>query len=87
MVGHGDVFPALGLREELDVRERHLALHCVIGDASRLGTGPDDKKGVRCLNRILRLTDSGLLYEADPRHVDPWLNHLAYGQTSTYLWL
>ena len=29
-----------------------------------------DDKEIRLLNRIIRITDEGLLYEADPRHAE-----------------
>ena len=37
---------------------------------SRLSTGPNDSKEMRLLNRIVRISDKGLLYEADPRHAE-----------------
>ena len=36
----------------------------------RLGGGKDDLKEMRVLNRIVRIDDNGLRYEADPRHVE-----------------
>ena len=36
----------------------------------RLGTGPEDLKEMRVLNRVVRVSDDGLLYEADPRHAE-----------------
>ena len=36
----------------------------------RLGTGKDDLKEMRVLNRIVRITPDALLYEADPRHAE-----------------
>ena len=36
----------------------------------RLGTGCDDLKEMRVLNRIVRVTEHGILYEADPRHAE-----------------
>ena len=36
----------------------------------RLGLGEDDCREMRVLNRIVRITDDGLLYEADPRHAE-----------------
>ena len=35
-----------------------------------IGEGPNCVKEIRILNRILRLTDQGLRYEADPRHAE-----------------
>ena len=36
----------------------------------RLGQGASDLKEMRVLNRIVRITESGLRYEADPRHAE-----------------
>ena len=36
----------------------------------RLGTGPNDLKEMRVLNRIVRITEEGVLYEGDPRHAE-----------------
>lgn len=36
----------------------------------RLGPEPGDVGEIKILNRILRLTDAGVRYEADPRHVE-----------------
>ena len=69
-VVHGDNVLARGLRKEQGWYEQRLALHIEIGDKSRLGTGPDDQKRVRSLNRMLGISDDKLLYEADPRHVE-----------------
>ena len=35
-----------------------------------MGHGPDVIKEMRVLNRIVRITDTGIRYEADPRHVE-----------------
>ena len=36
----------------------------------RLGNGAGDVQEVRLLNRVIRWTPQGLLYEADPRHAE-----------------
>eukprot|EP00975_Prorocentrum_lima_P044736 9371200-Prorocentrum_lima.AAC.1 len=36
----------------------------------RLGGGAGDLKEVRLLNRVIRWTPGGYLYEADPRHAE-----------------
>ena len=38
-----------------------------------MGPGPSDDKEISILNRIVRWTEEGLLYEADPRHVEKLL--------------
>ena len=35
----------------------------------RLGSGPNDLKEIKLLNRVLRVTETGLLWEADPKLV------------------
>ena len=70
VVVHGDDFSAMGLKHNLDWYESKLAEHFEIGGKTRMGTEEGDAKEVRILNRILRLTEHGLMYEADPRHVE-----------------
>eukprot|EP00969_Alexandrium_andersonii_P196062 8661484-Alexandrium_andersonii.AAC.1 len=36
----------------------------------RLGGGTGDLKEARLLNRVIRWTPNGYLYEADPRHAE-----------------
>ena len=36
----------------------------------RLGHDDEDLKEMRVLNRIVRVVESGLRYEADPRHAE-----------------
>ena len=36
----------------------------------RLGHDPEDKKEMRVLNMLLRVTAKGILYEPDPRHIE-----------------
>ena len=45
-------------------------------EASRLGADPKDDKEGRVLNRIVRWTDDGLEYEADPRQAEKLLQEL-----------
>ena len=70
VVVHGDDFTALGTDEALNLYEEGLkkAFECKI--RGRLGTDKGDMKEIRILNRIVRITEDGLLYEADPRHVE-----------------
>ena len=35
-----------------------------------LGSARGDSKEIRVLNRVIRYTDAGICYEADPRHVE-----------------
>ena len=70
VVVHGDDFTALGTPTGLDKYERGMADSFECKFKGRLGHGPDDLKEMRVLNRIVRVTDSGLRYEADPRHAE-----------------
>ena len=44
------------------------AFLCKVG--GRLGSGAGDVQEVRLLNRVIRWTPKGILYEADPRHAE-----------------
>jgi hypothetical protein len=70
VVVHGDDFTALGTPEGLDLYESGMckAFECKL--KGRLGRGENDLKEMRVLNRIVRIDDYGLRYEADPRHVE-----------------
>ena len=70
VVVHGDDFTALGTDDSLNLYEAGLkkAFECKV--RGRLGLDESDMKEIRILNRIVRITDKGLLYEADPRHVE-----------------
>ena len=66
VVVHGDDFTALGTASALDKYEKGMqeSFECKL--KGRLGTDKEDAKEMRVLNRIGRITDKGLLYEADP---------------------
>ena len=70
MVVHGDDFTALGTPGGVNKYKKGMADSFECNFKGRLGHGPDDVKETRVLNRIVRITDSGLLYEADPRHAE-----------------
>ena len=67
---HGDDFTALGTPDGLEMYEQGMlkVFECKL--KGRLGTAPNDCKEMRVLSRIVRVTDEGLLYEADPRHAE-----------------
>ena len=67
---HGDDFTALGTQDGLDKYEAGMRETFECKMKGRLGRGPKDLKEMRVLNRIVRITDSGLRYEADPRHAE-----------------
>ena len=70
VVVHGDDFTALGTPEGLDKYEQGMTKTFECKMKGRLGTRDTDLKEMRVLNRIVRVTDSGLRCEADPRHVE-----------------
>ena len=70
IVVHGDDLTALVEGIDLDWYEDALANFFELKLRARVGPEAEDDKEVRILNRILRLGDKGLLYEADPRHVE-----------------
>ena len=51
------------------VASRQLAKHFELKLKGRLGLDAKGAKDMRVLNRIVRVYDTGLTYEADPRHV------------------
>jgi hypothetical protein len=70
VVVHGDDFSALGTDASLDKYEKGLSEKFECKFRGRLGEDPKDLKEIRMLNRIIRITPTGLLYEADPRHAE-----------------
>ena len=70
-VVHGDDFVTEGERYQLDWLDVELRKHFEIKTEI---LGPDAHKGeqreVRILNRVLRWEDSGICWEADPRHAE-----------------
>eukprot|EP00969_Alexandrium_andersonii_P038847 1702463-Alexandrium_andersonii.AAC.1 len=48
----------------------------------RRGGGSSDLQEVKLLNRIIRWTPGGLLYEADPRHAEQLLRDLRKSERS-----
>ena len=75
-VVHGDDFTATGSKRELDWFEAQLRARYELTAGGRLGPGKDDTKEASVLNRIIRWTDEGVEYEADPRQVERFLEEL-----------
>ena len=57
-----------GPKDQLDWFKAELEKRYELTEAHRLGPGPEDDREARVLNRIVRWTDDGIEYEADPRH-------------------
>ena len=68
VVVHGDDFTALGNAAGLDRYKDGMKKAFEIKLKGRLWHDPEDLKEMRILNRILRVTSKGILYEPDPRH-------------------
>jgi hypothetical protein len=64
---HGDDFTSSGPKSELDWFESALAEHYELKVGPRLGPGVEDAKEATVLNRVVRWTDEGIEWEADPR--------------------
>ena len=73
---HGDDFTTCGAKCDLDWFEDVLEGRYELKKGGRLGPGPDDCKELTVLNRVLRWTDDGLEYEADPRQCERLLEGL-----------
>ncbi len=64
---HGDDFTSVGAKRDLDWFETAMEEHYELTKQPRLGPAPQDAKEATVLNRVIRWTDRGLEYEADPR--------------------
>ena len=72
---HGDGFVTIGKEEDLAWLKQGLEKHYEI-KTEVLGPSGNDKQQVKVLNRIITWTDTGIEYEADPRHVELILKEL-----------
>ena len=73
---HGDDFTSAGPKCELDWFEDKLEAKYELKKGGRLGPAPSDKKELTVLNRVIRWTDGGIEYEADPRQSERLLEGL-----------
>jgi len=73
---HGDDFTTVGPKCELDVFEKLLEEKYELKNGGRLGPGRNDCKELTVLNRVIRWTDRGIEYEADPRQAERLLEGL-----------
>ena len=67
VVVYGDDFTAMGTDADLDWYTSELEKVFGIKIRGRIGGGTEETE-IRILNRIVRITPNGVLYEADPRH-------------------
>ena len=69
-VVHGDDFTFAGTDASLKWVEERMHESFLMMVVGKLGGDVEDAREMRVLNRILRWTDQGITYEADPRHVE-----------------
>ena len=80
---HGDDFTTAGPKRHLAWFEAELARRYELSKGGRIGPGPTDDKEGLVLNRVIRWTDSGLEYEAEPRQADKLLEEMGLEGTNT----
>ena len=85
VVVHGDDFTCLGPKKNIIHYEDQLASRFEIKRRGHIGESDGCIKEIRILNRILRLTDNGLRYEADPRHAEMLVKALGLDNASSVL--
>ena len=73
---HGDDLTTVGEKRHLDWFRRELEKLYELKEAARLGPGDADAKEATVLNRVVRWTQAGLEYEADPRQAEKLLRDL-----------
>jgi hypothetical protein len=67
---HGDDFVFVGPDADLAWAERIMGESFLVKVVGRLGGDRGDDQEIRVLNRVLRWTAHGIMYEADPRHAE-----------------
>ena len=85
VVVHGDDFTCLGPKSKVIEYEDQLATRFEIKRRGHIGESEGCIREIRILNRILRLTESGLRYEADPRHAEMLVKALGLSTASSVL--
>ena len=73
---HGDDFTVTGPKRQLDWFQQMMQGQYELTVGGRLGPGPSDDKEATVLNRVIRWTESGVEYEADPRQVERLLEEM-----------
>ena len=87
VVVHGDDFTSLGTDAGLDLFGYAMSKAFEVKLKGRFGHGGNDEKAMRVLNRILRISDHGLLYEPDPRHAELLIRSLGLEHANIYVTL
>ena len=74
---YGDDFATSGPKPALDWLVAELCKRCELTESARLGPGDKDGKEAKVLNRVVRWTNDGIKYEADPRQVETRIRDLS----------
>jgi len=82
-VVHGGDFTFLGTDKALDEIEKNMNREFLCKVEGRIGSGRSDKKEARVLGRVIKWSEDGLTYEADPRHVEILIRDLGIGEERT----
>ena len=69
-VVHGDDFTFVGNDRDLNWVSERMAEAFLVKVVGRLGGDEGDVQELRVLNRVLQWTESGIQYQADPRHIE-----------------
>jgi hypothetical protein len=77
---HGDDFTFVGEKAALEVVEIKMKEWYELKVKARLGDEPGDDKETDILGRIVRCTESGFEYEADPRHRQKIVEALGFSE-------
>jgi len=76
---HGDDFIFVGEDESLNKVQAMMQKSFLIKVIGRLGGDTTDDKEIRILNRVIRWGNTGIEYEADPRHAELLARDLGVG--------
>jgi hypothetical protein len=82
---HGDDFTLVGPEEGLQYIIGRMKIWYELKVKAMLGPGPQDDKEVEVLNRVLRCSDEGYEYEADPKHREKILEAFGLAEGSKEL--
>ena len=82
MVVHGDDFTFSAADEDLNWAENNIKKWFEVKIRARLGPDPGDDKEAVLLGRIVRVTEKGFEYEADPRHREVILKEFGFDENT-----
>ena len=84
VVVHGDDFTCLAVKEQCDRLTAELKKHFELKVSGGLGSDAKDDKIVRILNRTVQWTDTGIIFESDPRHAEIVCKQLFSDEKGSY---